>query len=199
MIPVLVAGLLLGGSLIVAIGAQNAFVIRQGAVGHHIFWICLFCAASDAALIWAGVYGLGAVIAAVPAFITVMTWGGAAFLAWYGIVALRRAFHPVAMGVEGGGAKSLGAALATCAAFTWLNPHVYLDTVILVGSIANARPAGEQVPFAAGASLASLIWFFVIGYGARALGPWLASPRVWRVIDGVIALIMFALALKLVF
>lgn len=198
MIPALVAGLLLGGSLIVAIGAQNAFVIRQGAAGHHIFWVCLFCAASDAALIWSGVYGLGAVIAAFPAFITLMTYGGAAFLAWYGIVALRRALNPSAMGIDQGEAPSLWAALAACAAFTWLNPHVYLDTVILVGSIANARPAGEQVPFAAGASLASLIWFFLIGYGARALRPWLASPMVWRVIDGCIAAIMFGLAGKLV-
>lgn len=198
MIAAVVAGLLLGGSLIVAIGAQNAFVIRQGASGRHVFWICLFCAASDAALIWAGVFGLGAVIKAAPSFITVMTYGGAAFLFWYGVVALRRALHPSAMGVDEGEAKGLGAAIAACAAFTWLNPHVYLDTVVLVGSVANARAVGEQVPFAVGASLASLIWFFLIGYGARALRPWLASPRVWRVIDGCIAAIMFALAAKLV-
>jgi L-lysine exporter family protein LysE/ArgO len=198
MIPAVIAGLLLGGSLIVAIGAQNAFVIRQGVAGRHIFWICLFCAASDAVLIWAGVLGLGVVLKQVPGFIPVMTWGGAAFLAWYGVTALRRALSPTALAAGDGEAKGLAAALLTCAAFTWLNPHVYLDTVVLVGSIANARPPGEQVPFAFGASLASLIWFFVIGYGAAALRPWLARPAVWRAIDGAIALIMFVLAGKLV-
>ena len=189
----LIAGVLLGGSLIVAIGAQNAFVIRQGISGHHIFWICLFCAASDALLIWSGVFGLGAVVRAIPAFVPVMTYGGAAFLAVYGLMAARRAFSP--HGMQGPG---LSAALAQCAAFTFLNPHVYLDTVILVGSIANARPAGEQIPFAAGASLASLIWFFVIGYGAAALRPVLARPVVWRVIDVTIAAVMFVLAGRLV-
>jgi L-lysine exporter family protein LysE/ArgO len=198
MISAVVAGLLLGGSLIVAIGAQNAFVIREGASGRPIFWICLFCAASDAILIWAGVLGLGVVLKQVPAFIPVMTWGGAVFLVWYGMTALRRAFSPSAMATAEGEAKGLAAALLTCAAFTWLNPHVYLDTVVLVGSIANARPPGEQAPFALGASLASLVWFFLIGYGAAALRPWLARPAVWRVIDGTIAVIMFVLAGKLV-
>lgn len=197
MISAAIAGFLLGGSLIVAIGAQNAFVIRQGVLGRHVFWICLFCAASDALLIWSGVYGLGAVIGAVPAFVPVMTYGGVAFLLWYGVVALRRAARPAAMAGADDGPSGLGQAIAACAAFTFLNPHVYLDTVVLVGSIANARPAGEQVPFAAGASLASLVWFFLIGYGASALRPWLARPAVWRVIDAVIAGIMFLLAGKL--
>lgn len=191
------AGFLLGGSLIVAIGAQNAFVIRQGVTGHHVFWVCLFCAASDAVLIWSGVFGLGALVKAIPSFVPVMTYGGAAFLAWYGSVALRRALSPEGMRESGDETASLASALLACAAFTFLNPHVYLDTVILVGSIANARPAGEQLPFAAGASLASLFWFFTIGYGARALRPWLAQPRVWQVIDVVIAAIMFLLAGKL--
>jgi L-lysine exporter family protein LysE/ArgO len=197
MMSAMVSGFLLGGSLIVAIGAQNAFVIRQGVVGAHVFWICLFCAASDALLIWSGVFGLGAVVKAVPSFVMVMTYGGAAFLAWYGVVALRRALVPAAMAATEAGSASLSAAIAACAAFTFLNPHVYLDTVILVGSIANARPPGEQVPFAAGASLASLLWFFMIGYGARALRPLLARPRIWQVIDLVIALIMFLLAGRL--
>ena len=197
MISAVVAGFLLGGSLIVAIGAQNAFVIRQGITGHHIFWICLFCAAADALLIWSGVFGLGAVVKAVPSFVPVMTYGGAAFLAWYGMVALRRSLSPAGLAAGAGDTPGLAAALAACAAFTFLNPHVYLDTVILVGSIANARPAGEQVPFAAGASLASLVWFFVIGYGAAALRPWLARPQVWRAIDAAIAVIMFVLAGKL--
>jgi L-lysine exporter family protein LysE/ArgO len=192
-----VSGFLLGGSLIVAIGAQNAFVIRQGALNAHVFWICLFCAVSDAVLIWAGVYGLGAFIKVVPWFIPVLTYGGAAFLVWYGVKALRRALNPTGMAASVESAGSLQAALAACAAFTLLNPHVYLDTVVLVGSIANARPLGEQAPFALGASLASLTWFFMLGYGAKALGPWLVQPKIWRVIDFCIAAVMFLLALKL--
>jgi L-lysine exporter family protein LysE/ArgO len=192
-----VSGFLLGGSLIVAIGAQNAFVIRQGALNAHVFWICLFCAFCDAALIWGGVFGLGALIKVVPFFIPVLTYGGAAFLIWYGVKALLRALNPTGMGAEANATSSLSSALWACAAFTLLNPHVYLDTVVLVGSIANARPSGEQVPFATGASLASLSWFFALGYGAKAIGPWLTQPKVWRGIDFCIAGIMFVLALKL--
>jgi L-lysine exporter family protein LysE/ArgO len=191
------SGFLLGGSLIIAIGAQNAFVIRQGALNAHVFWICLFCSVCDALLIWAGVFGLGALIKLVPLFIPVLTYGGAAFLVWYGVKALLRALNPSGMAANTEGAGSLWAALAACAAFTLLNPHVYLDTVVLVGSIANARPQGEQVPFATGASIASLVWFFSLGYGAKALGPWLVQPKVWRVIDFCIAGVMFLLALKL--
>lgn len=197
MVSAAFAGFLLGGSLIVAIGAQNAFVIRQGVIGKHLFWVCLFCSLSDALLIWSGVFGLAAVIKVLPGFIPLMTYGGAAFLIWYGIKALRRALTPSGMVIGADGSGSLLSALAACSAFTFLNPHVYLDTVILVGSIANARPPGEQMPFAAGASLASFVWFFLIGYGAGALRPWLSRPKVWRAIDGVIALIMFALAGKL--
>jgi L-lysine exporter family protein LysE/ArgO len=192
-----VSGFLLGGSLIVAIGAQNAFVIRQGALNAHVFWVCLFCAVCDAVLIWGGVFGLGALIKLVPMFIPVLTYGGAAFLIWYGVKALLRALNPSGMGASTESVGTLKAALAACAAFTLLNPHVYLDTVVLVGSIANARPQGEQVPFAAGASAASFAWFFVLGYGAKALGPWLVRPKVWRVIDFCIAGVMFLLALKL--
>jgi L-lysine exporter family protein LysE/ArgO len=192
-----ISGFLLGGSLIVAIGAQNAFVIRQGALNAHVFWVCLFCAAADTILIWAGIYGLGALIKLVPLFIPVLTYGGAAFLVWYGVKALLRALHPTGLGASAEGAGTLKSALLACAAFTLLNPHVYLDTVVLVGSIANARPAGEQIPFAIGASAASLLWFFLLGYGAKALGPWLMQPKVWRMIDFCIAAIMFMLALKL--
>jgi L-lysine exporter family protein LysE/ArgO len=191
------AGFLLGGSLIVAIGAQNAFVIRQGALDAHVFWICLFCSLCDAALIWGGVFGLGVVIKLVPLFIPVLSYGGAAFLIWYGVKAFRRALKPSGMGVHAEVVGSLQSALLACAAFTLLNPHVYLDTVVLVGSIANARAAGEQLPFAVGASLASLSWFFALGYGAKALGPWLVQPKIWRIIDFCIAGVMFVLALKL--
>lgn len=197
MLAAALAGFLLGGSLIVAIGAQNAFVIRQGVIGRHLFWVCLFCAFSDALLIWGGVSGLAVVIKALPAFIPVMTYGGVAFLVWYGIKALRRAMTPTRLAVGDETSSTLFQALAACAAFTFLNPHVYLDTVIFVGSIANARPAGEQMPFAFGATLASFVWFFLIGYGAGALRHWLSRPIVWRAIDLAIAAIMFALAAKL--
>jgi L-lysine exporter family protein LysE/ArgO len=193
----IISGFLLGGSLIVAIGAQNAFVIRQGIVGHHVFWICLFCAVCDALLIIAGVAGLGALIKSMPWFLNVMTYGGAAFLAWHGTKALMRVLRPTALSAVDEVPLSLRQALAACAGFTLLNPHVYLDTVLLVGSIANARPQGEQWSFAAGACLASFVWFFSIGYGALAARHWLSRPSVWRMIDGFIALIMFALAAKL--
>jgi L-lysine exporter family protein LysE/ArgO len=192
-----IAGFLLGGGLIVAIGAQNAFVIRQGVLKAHVFWVCLFCTISDAVLIWAGVFGLGALIRALPMFVPVMTYGGAAFLVWYGIKALMRALKPTGMGASGEQAGTLKAALLACAGFTLLNPHVYLDTVILVGSIANARPAGEQMSFATGASFASLVWFFGLGYGAKALSQWLGRPKVWQAIDFMIAAVMFFIAFKL--
>ena len=197
MLNAVLAGFALGGGLIVAIGAQNAFVIRQGVLNSHIFWICFFCAVSDAILIWSGVYGMGLVVETLPWFIPVLTYGGAAFLIWYGVKAFRRVLKPEALKEEGKTITSLFFALAACAAFTWLNPHVYLDTLILVGSIANSRPAGEQAPFALGASLASFAWFFLIGYGAKALRGPLSKPIVWRGIDLIITLIMFYLAYKL--
>ena len=197
MLAAALAGFALGGSLIVAIGAQNAFVIRQGVLNQFVFWICLFCSLSDAVLIWGGTYGLGAVLDVVPALLPVMRYGGAAFLIWYGIKAFRRALHPAAMDESHTQTQSLSSALALCAAFTWLNPHVYLDTVVLVGSVSNARPAGEQAPFALGASLASLVWFFGLGYGAKALRHILSRPAVWRGIDFAIAAIMLWLAARL--
>ncbi len=191
------AGFALGGSLIVAIGAQNAFIIRQGVLNQFVFWLCLFCALSDAALIWLGIYGLAAVLAVAPQLLAMLRYGGAAFLIWYGVKALLRARHPEAMAESDRNTQTLASALAMCAAFTWLNPHVYIDTVVLIGSIANARPAGEQVPFAVGASLASFVWFFAIGYGAKALRGPLSQPKVWRVIEIAIAAIMFWIARKL--
>ncbi len=198
MMGAFLAGFGLGGSLIVAIGAQNAFVIRQGVLNQYVFWICLFCSFSDAALIWGGTFGLSAVLKVLPQLEAVMRYGGAAFLLWYGLKALRRAFNPEAMAEGESGTQSLKDALLLCAAFTWLNPHVYLDAVVLVGSIANARPTGEQAPFALGASAASFVWFFGLGYGAKALRGPLSRPMVWRLIDFVIAAIMFWLALRLV-
>jgi L-lysine exporter family protein LysE/ArgO len=197
MLNAIISGFALGGGLIVAIGAQNAFVIRQGVLNQHVFWVCFFCSVSDAILIWGGTYGLGIILKSVPLLIPVMTYGGAAFLIWYGIKAARRVMHPEALAEQGKTVSNLFMALASCAAFTWLNPHVYLDTVVLVGSIANARPLGEQAPFAFGASLASFVWFYAIGYGAKALRGPLSKPVVWRGIDIAIAIIMFWLAFKL--
>jgi L-lysine exporter family protein LysE/ArgO len=197
MLHALLAGFALGGGLIVAIGAQNAFVIRQGVINQHVFWICLFCAVSDTILIWGGTYGLSSILQVFPWLLVVMQYGGAAFLIWYGIKAAKRALNPEALNETNKTASNLFLALATCAALTWLNPHVYLDTVVLVGSIANARPMGEQAPFALGASLASFTWFFAIGYGAKALRGPLSKPLVWRGIDALIAVIMFWLAIKL--
>ncbi len=199
MFNALVAGFALGGGLIVAIGAQNAFVIRQGVLNSHVLWICLFCAISDAVLIWGGTYGLAIILNQLPFLVPILTYGGAAFLVWYGVKAVRRVLNPQTVVEDGKSTSSLIVALGTCAALTWLNPHVYLDTVVLVGSIANARPPGLQAPFALGASLASFAWFFAIGYGAKALRGPLSKPLVWRGIDAVIALIMFWLAFKLVF
>jgi L-lysine exporter family protein LysE/ArgO len=199
MLNAIIAGFALGGGLIVAIGAQNAFVIRQGVLNNHVFWVCLFCSVSDAVLIWGGTYGLGLVLRQLPLLVPVMTYGGAAFLLWYGIKAARRVLNPQSLVDENKSTPNLFMALASCAAFTWLNPHVYLDTVVLVGSIANSRPLGEQAPFAFGATLASFIWFFVIGYGAKALRSPLSKPLVWRGIDALIAAIMFWLAFKLLF
>ena len=192
-------GFLLGGSLIVAIGAQNAFVIRQGILARYIFWICLFCALSDTVLIWAGVFGLSALAELLPLFVPVMTYGGAVFLFYFGVLAARRAMRPMADTIEQTDAQSLKTALLMCAGFTFLNPHVYLDTVILVGSVANARPIDERSAFAIGASLASFGWFFGIGLGAMILKPWIDQPRIWQWIDSLIALIMFLLCGKLLF
>ncbi len=191
------AGFALGGSLIVAIGAQNAFVIRQGIRNQYVFWICLFCSLSDTILIWSGIYGLAAVLAVAPKVLALLRYGGAAILAWYGIEAFRRAFNPDPMTVSDSNSKGLVSVLAMCAAFTWLNPHVYIDMVLLIGSIANARAVGEQLPFGFGASLASFGWFFVISYGAKALREPLSQPKVWRGIDVAIAGIMFWIAIKL--
>jgi L-lysine exporter family protein LysE/ArgO len=197
MLNAILSGFALGGGLIVAIGAQNAFVIRQGVLNQHVFWVCLFCALSDAVLIWGGTFGLGIILQQFPLLIPIMTYGGAAFLVWYGIKAARRVLKPQSLAEDGKATSNLFVALASCAAFTWLNPHVYLDTVVLVGSIANARPSGEQAPFAFGATLASFTWFYAIGYGAKALRGPLSKPLVWRSIDASIALVMFWLAFKL--
>ncbi|GAA1807401.1 LysE/ArgO family amino acid transporter [Agromyces neolithicus] len=269
------AGLGLGLSLIVAIGAQNVFVLRQGIRREHVFAVAAICALSDLTLIMVGVSGIGAVLQSVPWLVDVIRWVGAAFLVGYGVLAARRAFKPggealVADEVEGGldtaraadgsggldtargaystdgmargaystdgtargaystdgmargaystDAKSVASgtsaavivptrtrparstltvAVLTCLALTWLNPHVYLDTVFLLGSVANTHGEGRWA-FAAGAGVASIVWFFGLAYGARLLGGVLASRRAWRVLDALIALVMVTLGVMLV-
>jgi L-lysine exporter family protein LysE/ArgO len=195
-----VSGLLLGASLIVAIGAQNAFVLRQGLLRAHRFPVALFCALSDALLIGVGVAGLGITIGQHPQALAVVAWIGALVLTWYGIQALRRALHPHAMTADLHGASAaMWQVLATCAGFTWLNPHVYLDTVLLIGSLATPwPPLWPRALFGMGAATASFVWFFGLAYGARLLAPLFRKPLAWRVLDGLIALVMWSIAVKLV-
>ena len=193
--PVFVQGLALSFGLIVAIGAQNAFVLRQGLRREHVASVVLFCAAADAVLIAAGVLGMAQALGQRPELARALAVAGAAFLAVYGGQALRRARQVQRLEAAGGGqALSRGAALAQAAAFTLLNPHVYLDTVLLVGSIGAQQPAGLRGWFIAGASAASLGWFVGLGFGARWLAPWFARPRAWQLLDGLIGLTMFVLA-----
>lgn len=248
------AGFGFGLTLIVAIGAQNAYVLRQGIARTHVGAVVAVCAVSDVLLIAAGVGGFGAVVRSAPEVLVVARWAGAAFLLGYAVLALRRACSPAALlpaadpaavensalvGAEAGGAaprraalgavtpspvgarplpaatepggarplpaaaphrasgrhagRALGATIATTLALTWLNPHVYLDTVVLLGSFASAHAGADRWYLAAGAMTASVLWFLALGYGARLLGPLFARPGAWRVLDAGIALVMLAL------
>ncbi len=192
------SGLGLGLSLIVAIGAQNAFVLRQGVRREHIVPVIAICALSDALLIALGVGGAGALFDAVPWLVTVARFAGAAFLLVYGALAARRALRPQALDAGTAPARaSLAAVVGTVLALTWLNPHVYLDTVVLLGSIASTH-GDERWWFGAGAALGSILWFTALGVGARALAPVFARPRAWRILDGIIAVVMVAIAVSLV-
>jgi len=189
-----ISGFLLGASLIIAIGAQNAFILRQGLLRRHVFVLCLICALSDALLIAAGVGGFGALVAASDTAIRLVTWAAAAFLTVYGLIALRRAWKPEAMRAAKDGGGSLAGAVAACLSFTFLNPHVYLDTVVLLGGISGGYAGADRLAFGIGAVAASFVWFFALGYGARLLEPLFAKPSAWRVLDLLIASVMFALA-----
>ena len=193
--PVFVQGLALSFGLIVAIGAQNAFVLRQGLRCEYVGSVVLFCATADAALIAAGVMGMAQALGESPNLARALALAGAAFLAVYGWRALRRARQPHRLDAsEAGAALTLSAAMAQAAAFTLLNPHVYLDTVLLVGSIGAQQPDGLRAWFIAGASVASLTWFALLGFGARGLAPWFARPRAWQVLDGLIGVTMVVLS-----
>ncbi len=193
------AGLGASLGLIVAIGAQNAFVLRQGIKREWVLPVVLVCAASDAALIFAGVAGVGAAVQSAPSLLEVVRWIGVAFLVTYGLFAAKRALRPGALHAsEGGGNGTAWAAVATVLALTWLNPHVYLDTLVLLGSLANAQGDGRWA-FGAGAATASALWFPTIGYGARSLSGFFARPSAWRILDGFVAVLMVTLAAMLAF
>jgi L-lysine exporter family protein LysE/ArgO len=191
-----IAGFVASAVLIIAIGAQNAFVLRQGLRREHVLPVVLTCALSDLALISAGIAGLGAVLNAQPALITVIRWAGAAFLLGYAVLAARRALRPESLDPAAKAPATLRATLLTCLALTYLNPHVYLDTVLLLGSVAQQH--ASRWAFGLGAAAASLGWFVALGVGARRLAPLLARPSAWRVLDGSIALVMAALGVTLI-
>jgi L-lysine exporter family protein LysE/ArgO len=191
------AGFGTGLSLIVAIGAQNAFVLRQGIRRDAVLAVVGICALSDAALIALGVGGVGAVVVAWPGALTAVGLIGGVFLLGYGVLAARRVFRPAALRAEGEASGSRRRAVLACLAMTWLNPHVYLDTVFLLGSIAAER-GPLRWTFGLGAALASLCWFTALGFGARLLSRFLAKPSAWRVLDGLVAATMIALGVSLV-
>jgi L-lysine exporter family protein LysE/ArgO len=199
MLLAMLTGFGTGFSLILAIGAQNAFVLRQGLLQEHVFWVCLTCALSDAILIAIGVGGIGTIAAVAPWAISALTWGGVAFLVVYGAISLIRAFHPGALQAACANSSTLRATVITALALSWLNPHVYLDTVGLIGAVSthfHGWPA--KLAYAGGATLASFVFFFGLGYGARLLAPVFARPNAWAVLDVAIAVVMWSIALTLI-
>ncbi|MCW4600787.1 LysE/ArgO family amino acid transporter [Janibacter hoylei] len=194
MLTTALAGLLTGLTLIVAIGAQNAFVLRQGIRREHLLPVVAICIAADATLIALGTGGVGALVSSHPGLVRVVTWVGAAYLVGYGLLALRRATRPT--GLEATAPASRGSVVATTLAITFLNPHVYLDTVLMLGSIANGFE-DERWAFAGGAVVGSTVWFTGLALGARALARPLASPRTWRVLEAVIGVTMIGLGVLL--
>lgn len=194
-----ITGFTLSAALIIAIGAQNLFVLRQGLMREHVGYIVLFCGSVDALLIVVGVSGVGAIIASVPQLTTILRVGGAAFLTWYGLSAFRRILSPKTVSVVKPESTTLRRALLSAAAFTFLNPHMYLDTVLLMGVAGSALPQPERPLFVAGAVTASFVWFASLGYGARLMAPLFAKPIAWRILDAVVGVIMLTLAILLLF
>ncbi|MDT5018113.1 MAG: L-lysine exporter family protein LysE/ArgO [Mycobacterium sp.] len=192
----LVLGFLVSLALIAAIGAQNAFVLRQGIRGEHVLAVVAVCTVSDIVLISAGIAGVGAVITAHPAALIIAKFGGAIFLIGYGLLAARRAWRPSALTPSEKGPARLLEVLVTCLALTWLNPHVYLDTVVLIGTLANEHRDGRWL-FGVGAVTASAVWFVSLGLGARRLAGLFATPLTWRILDGLIAMTMIGLGVSL--
>ena len=194
----LITGFLTGLSLIVAIGAQNAFVLRQGLTRSNVFLVVLICSLSDALLIALGVLGLGTAIESLPALLEVVRWFGVGYLVWFGISSLRKAFRAESLSASDSSAKSIKQAVITTLSLTFLNPHVYLDTVIFVGGLSHQF--GDQAfVFAIGAMTASFVWFFSLGFGATKLSPLMSKPIFWKILDSFIALVMFTIAMSLAF
>ena len=197
MIDATVAGLVTGLSLIVAIGAQNAFVLRQGLAREHVGVVVLICTLSDVVLIVAGVAGIGTVVERAPWALTVVRWLGVAFLGWYGVSSLLRARRAEALAAASAGGSTRRSVVAGATALTWLNPHVYLDTVLLLGTVANHQGPEGRWWFALGACVGSAAWFIGLGYGARLAHRVLSRPRAWQVLDVAIGLVMLAIAARL--
>jgi L-lysine exporter family protein LysE/ArgO len=188
-------GLVLGASLIIAIGAQNAFVLRQGLRREHVAIIVAFCIVADFILISAGVLGLGRILGEARVLTSALTIGGSLFLAWYGISSLRNALRARRLvAADGDNSATVRVALVQAAGFTFLNPHVYLDTVLLLGSIGARQPPDLRLWFLGGAAAASTAWFSALGFGARLLAPMFAHPRAWRILDALIGVSMLVLA-----
>ncbi len=185
-------------SLIMAIGAQNAFVIRQALTRKHVLPMVIICAIADATFIVLGIAGLGAVVQGLPWLMEILRWFGVVYLTWFGINSLRSAFKGDSLQAQGTESKNLKQVVISVLGFTFLNPHFYLDTVILLGSIGNSFGENKWI-FAAGATLGSIIWFFSIGFGARAASRFMSKPIFWKVLDIVIAAIMFGIAILLAF
>lgn len=194
----IIAGFSLGLSLILAIGAQNAFVLKQGLKQEHVFLTCFICALSDAILITAGVFGFGALVQAYPEIERIARYGGAAFLTLYGLKSLYTALRTNhALTEEGANTAGAMQVALTCLAFTWLNPHVYLDTVVLLGAV-SIQYAEQQLLFGSGAVCASFVFFFALGFGAKSLRPIFAKPRAWQILELIIAIVMLTLAYNLI-
>ena len=190
----LLTGFLASLSLIIAIGAQNAFVIRQGLSRNHILAVVLICAASDMSLIFLGTAGLGTIVKALPWLIPVMRWFGVCYLVWFGLNTLKNMFRNDHLDAGGTSKQlTLGKAVVTTLMLTWLNPHVYLDTLVFLGTLANQFGDARWL-FASGAAVASWVWFTGIGFGASRASKFMSKPIFWKILDGTIAVIMFSIA-----
>lgn len=198
-LPALLKGLAMSVGLIASIGAQNMFVLRQGLRQQHVAPVVLFCVVSDSLLVLAGVYGLGEMLSLVPGLKAALSVGGAAFLLWYAVGAFRRAKRRSSLIVAGGSGLSFAAAMAAVAAFTLLNPHVYIDTVMLMGAVGSSLPEQERPSFVIGATLFAAFWFSAIGFGARFLAPLFAQPLAWRLLDAATGIMMTAIAASLIY
>jgi len=190
-------GLGMGAGLIMAIGAQNAFVLRQGLLRRYVFLCASICALCDVGLICAGVAGVGGLIVSYPASLALAKWAGASFLAWYGLRAAMAAFKATGLAAAPQGVGSVASAVAAAFGFSLLNPHVYLDTVVLLGAVGGQQHGDGRIEFAVGAMSASVLWFFGLAYGARLLAPLFARAAAWRILDGLIAVVMWVLAVSL--